>query len=68
MNTARELTMTSPSPDVGSGERIRFLTPINDCPTVLSLFLFAKRTKTVDWNRESVDAYIKLSFDNSINL
>ena len=56
MNTARELTMTSPSPDVGSGERIRFLIPINDCPTVPSLFLFAKRAKTVDWNRESVDA------------
>ena len=56
MKTARELTITSPSPDVGSGERIRFLTPINDCPTVLSLFLCAKRTKIVGWNRKTFDA------------
>ena len=59
MKTARELTITSPSPDVGSGERIRFLTPINDCPTVLSLFLCAKRTKIVGWNRKTFDAYIR---------
>ena len=41
MNTDRELTIISPSPDSGSGDRILFFTPWNDVPTVPSLFLVA---------------------------